>query len=140
MSSLLTPTEVTNAPLLRRASQVTQQNPTEPDLRARDDQRILTRFTTEAVRRWVYGAIIEKSGRTMPFVIADQIVVDGHRCYLITTRGWQYYSPRAPARYRVMAWLYGTDDAGPWSGSHRHPHPGGGARGTPRRAEGTAPG
>ena len=82
---------------------------------ARTDQSVLEHFETEALRRWVYAIITDKRGPTEPFVITDRATVDGHRIYLITTRGWQYYSSRVPARYRTLAWLYGTDDAGEWA-------------------------
>ncbi len=85
------------------------------EMRARDDQRILARLETEAYRRQVYAIITDKRRPAQPFTVADRADVDGHTIFLITTRGWQYYSSRVPARYRVMAWLYGTDDAGPWA-------------------------
>jgi hypothetical protein len=94
-------------------------NPTEVidkyEMRARADRLVLDRFEEEADRRYVYATVTDKRGTAEPFRVADRADVGGHQLYLITTRGWQYYSSRVPARYRVMAWLYGTDDAGQWA-------------------------
>lgn len=135
MSTLLTPTEITYPHLLadalreralpgrrsmtaitrlRRARADAQPSPISA-LGERADRLALARFAAEAQRREVYTTITGKTGPAAPFEIPDRATVDGHRVYLITTRGWQYYSSRVPARYQVMAWLYGTDDAGEWA-------------------------
>jgi hypothetical protein len=37
------------------------------------------------------------------------------RIILVRAEGWRYYSSRTPQRYIELAYLYGTDDAGPWA-------------------------
>ncbi len=97
------------------AALLTPAEATEVEMRAQEDQRILDRFEEEAYRRQAYAIITDKRGTREGFRITHRADVDGHTIYLVTTRGWQHYSSRVPARYRVLAWLYGTDDAGPWA-------------------------
>ncbi|MFI9772779.1 hypothetical protein ACIHJG_38970 [Streptomyces sp. NPDC052415] len=37
------------------------------------------------------------------------------RIILVPAEGWRYYSSRTKQRYIELAYLYGTDDAGPWA-------------------------
>lgn len=88
-------------------------DPPEP-VATRAEQRLRRRFTAEASRRGVLTQIIDQYDRVAPYTAIDRATVDDHRLALITAEGWQNYRSDGN-RYRVLAWLYGTDDAGSWA-------------------------
>ncbi|KOT51159.1 MULTISPECIES: hypothetical protein [Streptomyces] len=83
-----------------------------PSLRERADERLLNAAVHEIARR---GGELTIHGETTAheLEIADRDRAAG--MMLLRAQGWRYYSRRAGSRFATLAYLYGTDDAGPWA-------------------------
>ncbi|MFF5668775.1 hypothetical protein ACFY8S_01340 [Streptomyces hygroscopicus] len=79
-------------------------------------ERLRARIIADAV-----AEISRRGGETE--IVGDRSIVGLHladrdtatRTVLLRAEGWRYYSRRFGARHATLAYVYGTDDAGPWA-------------------------
>lgn len=79
-------------------------------------ERLNTRLLADAVaeiRRRGGETVIHGDISDTHLSIADRH--KGQRLLLVTAHGWRHYSRRHGGHYASLAYLYGTDDAGPWA-------------------------
>ncbi|MFJ5635082.1 hypothetical protein ACIQF5_20895 [Streptomyces goshikiensis] len=77
-------------------------------------RRLVSQARAEIRRRGGETAVFGKNDR----VTGSLHLVDrdrGQRIILVKAAGWRYYSTRTPQAYVELAYLHGTDDAGPWA-------------------------
>ncbi|OEJ21029.1 hypothetical protein [Streptomyces subrutilus] len=83
-------------------------------LQQRFTRHLIGQARAEIRRRGGEVAVFGKNGSvTGTLHLADRD--RAQRILLVKAAGWRYYSTRAPQRYVELAYLYGTDDAGPWA-------------------------
>ncbi|GAA5070423.1 hypothetical protein [Streptomyces similanensis] len=88
--------------------------PVHKALTTRFTDHLVTQARSEIRRRGGEVAIYGKNNKvtgTLHLVDRDR----AQRLILVSAEGWRYYSSRTPQRYVELAYLYGTDDAGPWA-------------------------
>lgn len=77
-------------------------------------EHLISQARAEIRRRGGETAIFGKNDRVTGGL--DLIDRDcAQRIILVKASGWRYYSARSPQRFVELAYLYGTDDAGPWA-------------------------
>ncbi|MEU2968994.1 hypothetical protein ABZ687_28955 [Streptomyces ardesiacus] len=77
-------------------------------------RRLVGQARAEILRRGGEVVILGKKDRVNgSLYLADRD--RAQRIILVRADGWRYYSTRSPQRYVELAYLYGTDDAGPWA-------------------------
>jgi hypothetical protein len=77
-------------------------------------RHLVDQARAEIRRRGGEVAILGKNDRvTGTLHLADRD--RNQRIILVRAEGWRYYSSRTPQRHVELAYLYGTDDAGPWA-------------------------
>ncbi|MEU2426875.1 hypothetical protein ABZ619_38685 [Streptomyces sp. NPDC007851] len=83
-------------------------------MRERFTRHLVAQARAEILRRGGEVVILGKNDR----ITGALYLVDrdrAQRIILVKASGWRYYSSRSPQRYVELAYLYGTDDAGPWA-------------------------
>ncbi|MFF7115462.1 hypothetical protein ACFY91_24570 [Streptomyces albogriseolus] len=85
-----------------------------PSLQERLTARLVRKARVEIRRRGGETEVLGKKDRvTGSLALADRD--PAQRMTLVKAEGWRYYSSRTPQRYVTLAYLYGTDDSGPWA-------------------------
>jgi hypothetical protein len=97
--------------LLRRRRAALHRPPTPiPPVAERARARFLANAVAEIARRGG-EASIEGEHRSIPLSVVER--TDG--VALLGASGWRWYGKRVTPRFVELAYLYGTDDAGPWA-------------------------
>jgi hypothetical protein len=87
---------------------------TAPPLSERLAAHVVAKARAEILRRGGEVTIHGKGNRVT--AVLELIDRDpGQGISLVKAAGWRYYSSRTPQRYVELAYLYGTDDSGPWA-------------------------
>ncbi|NEE25417.1 hypothetical protein G3M53_08045 [Streptomyces sp. SID7982] len=79
-------------------------------------ERLRARIVADAVReieRRGGETVIEGDGTTTGLRVVDRDATT--RTVLLRAQGWRYYSRAFGSRHTTLAYVYGTDDAGPWA-------------------------
>lgn len=85
-----------------------------PPLADRFTRRLVSQARAEILRRGGEVEILGKNDRVSgSLYLAHRS--RAQRIILVRAEGWRYYSSRSPLRRVELAYLYGTDDAGPWA-------------------------